>query len=318
MVDLNNLDPKVYGFLEAVKGQGGLPIYKLSVSEARQVLIEAQKGPIDKLPVKLEDKTISDGISGELALKIFRPENSVGKLPVIMFFHGGGWILGNEKTHERLVCEIVNGSEAAVVFVNYTPSPEAQYPMSIEQAYMATKYIAEHGEEMQLDAQRLAVVGDSVGGNMATVVTMLAKERKGPKIRCQVLFYPVTNADFNNGSYQEFADGFWLSKAAMEWFWDAYVPDQSARTHPFISPLHASIEQLKGLPPALIITDENDVLRDEGEAYAHKLLQAGVDVTAVRYLGTIHDFVMLNALANTNATKSAIKLANSYLKQALI
>jgi acetyl esterase len=169
---------------------------------------------------------------------------------------------------------------------------------------------------MNLDSSRLAVVGDSVGGNMTAAVTLLAKERGGPKISYQVLFYPVTDANFDTPSYREFANGPWLTKPAMEWFWNAYEPDAAARKKPTVSPLQASIDQLKGLPPALVITDENDVLRDEGEAYAHKLSQAGVSVTAVRYLGTIHDFVMLDALRDTPAARSAIALANASLIQA--
>jgi len=235
----------------------------------------------------------------------------------VMYFHGGGWILGSKNTHDRLIREIANGANVALVFVNYTPSPEAKYPVPIEQAYAATKYIAENGKKMNLDSARLAVVGDSVGGNMATVVAMLAKQRGGPRIAYQVMFYPVTDANFETRSYREFANGPWLTKAAMEWFWNAYAPDVAARKNPTASPLQASLDELSGLPPALVITDENDVLRDEGEAYADKMMQAGVSVTAVRYLGAIHDFVMLNAISDTTAARSAIQLANMTLRNAL-
>ena len=213
--------------------------------------------------------------------------------------------------------EIANGAKAAVVFVDYDRSPEARYPIAIEQAYAATRYVADHAKEFHVDASRLAVAGDSVGGNMAAVVTLLAKERGGPAIDQQVLFYPVTDANFDTGSYNQFANGPWLTREAMKWFWNAYLPDEAKRKDPTASPLQASLEQLNGLPPALIITDENDVLRDEGEAYGRKLTQAGVKVTSIRYNGTIHDFVLLNAIAETPAVRGAISVANDTLRAAL-
>jgi acetyl esterase len=229
----------------------------------------------------------------------------------------GGWILGDKQTHDRMTREIAVGADAAVVFVDYERSPEVQYPIAVEQAYAATKYVVEHGKELSVDATRLALVGDSVGGNMAAAVTLMAKERAGPKIAFQVLFYPVTDADFDTGFYQAFADGPWLTRPAMEWFWNAYLPDVAARTQITATPLNASLEQLKGLPDALVIVDENDVLRDEGEAYARKLSEAGVRVTSVRYNGTIHDFVLLNALTDTPAVRGALQQANDALRSAL-
>jgi acetyl esterase len=313
------LDPKIRKFIEALEAKGGEPIYKLSPAEARNVLETLQSQPVKKLDAKIEDLTIPGGPSKEVSIRIVRPGNYTGgALPVVMYFHGGGWILGSKNTHDRLIREIANGANVALVFVNYTPAPEAKYPVQIEQAYAATKYIAENGKKMNLDSSRLAIVGDSVGGNMATVVAMLAKQRRGPRITYQVLFYPVTDANFETASYREFAEGPWLTKAAMKWFWDAYAPDVAARKNPTASPLQASLDELSGLPPALVITDENDVLRDEGEAYADKMMQAGVSVTAVRYLGAIHDFVMLNPISDTNAARSAIQLANATLRNALI
>jgi acetyl esterase len=234
-------------------------------------------------------------------------------LPPVLYFHGGGWVLGDSETHDRLTREIAHGASAAVVFVDYDRAPETKYPLAIEQAYTALTYVTEHAAELNVDASRLVVAGDSVGGNMAAVVALLAKERGGPRVGFQLLFYPVTDASFDNASYQAFADGPWLMREAMRWFWDAYLPDADKRRHPTASPLQASLEQLKGLPPALIITDEHDVLRDEGEAYAAKLTQAGVPVTAVRYLGTIHDFVLLNPLADTPAAREALAQANAAL-----
>jgi len=236
---------------------------------------------------------------------------------VVLYFHGGGWILGDRDTHDRLVREIAVGVEAAVVFVDYARAPEARYPIAIEQAYAATRYVVDHSVRLHIDPLRLAVAGDSVGGNMAAAVTLMARQRRGPKINFQVLFYPVTDADFDTSSYTRFADGPWLTKCAMQWFWDAYLPDRATRKQPTATPLNASLDQLAGLPEALVIVDENDVLRDEGEAYARKLSNAGVRVTSTRYNGTIHDFVMLNALADTPATRGAIAQAVCALRTTL-
>lgn len=310
------LEPTTFAFIKQVMAAGGPPIYKLSIPEARSILDTLQAQPVEKQPAQIEDLTIPAGPRGEISIRIIRPEKNKAALPCAMYFHGGGWILGNKNTHDRLVREIANGANCAVVFVNYAPSPEAQYPIAIEQAYAATEYMAKHASQYKLDSQHLAIVGDSVGGNMAAVVALLAKERKGPKICHQVLFYPVTDANFNTESYQQFADGPWLTKAAMEWFWKAYCPDVSARKKHTICPLQASLEQLQNLPATLLITDENDVLRDEGEAYAHKLMQAGVDVVSMRFIGTCHDFVMLNPLAKTPACLQAITLACETLKKA--
>lgn len=311
------LEPVTREFLEKVNKQGGTPIYQLSPKDARKVLSDLQAAQVAKLPADIDDLDIPVGPEGRVSIRIIRPKGNKEILPVVMYFHGGGWVLGDKDTHDRLVREIANGANAAVVFVNFTPSPEAKYPTPIEEAYAATKYISENGKNFNLDGSRLAVAGDSVGGNMVAAVLLLAKERGGPKINYQVLFYPVTDANFDTQSYQQYATGIWLTREAMKWFWDNYLPDEEARKKPTASPLQASVDQLRGQPPALVITDENDVLRDEGEAYAHKLIQAGVNVTAVRYIGTIHDFVMLNALAGTPATCSAIGLAIENLRIAL-
>ena len=313
---INLLEPTTRAFLEKINKQDGTPIYELSPKDARNVLSGLQAAEVAKLPADIEDLNIPVGPEGQVSIRIIRPKGNREILPVVMYFHGGGWVLGGKDTHDRLVREIANGANAAVVFVNFTPSPEAKYPIPIEEAYAATKYIAENGKNYSLDTSRFAVAGDSVGGNMAAAVILLAKERGGPRIDYQVLFYPVTDTNFDTKSYQQYATDIWLTREAMKWFWDNYLPDEETRRQPTASPLQAPIDQLKGQPPALVITDENDVLRDEGEAYAHKLIQAGVPVTAVRYLGTIHDFVMLNELANTPATRSAINLANDNLRKA--
>jgi acetyl esterase len=234
-----------------------------------------------------------------------------------MYFHGGGWVLGSKHTHDRLVRDLVNGTNAAFVFVNYTPSPEAQFPIPVEQCYAATKYVAEAGKDAGLDPSRLALAGESVGGYATAVVAQLARERNGPTIRYQVLMYPVTDSSMSQESYDEFADGPWLTKAGMAWFWDAYAPNKADRKKTTASPLSATIEQLKGLPPALVITDENDILRDEGEQYARKLIQAGVEVTPMRVLATHHDYALLNALADTPATKVTVQIVSEKLSEAL-
>lgn len=309
------IEPITQKFLDNINSLGGPAIYELSTTEARNVLWKVQDINVPTLPADIKDYTIPVGPKGETKIRIIRPINNESKLPVVMYFHGGGWILGDKNIFDRLVREIANGSQAAVVFVDFDRSPESQYPIAIEEAYAATKYIYENGNEFNVNPSKLAVMGDSVGGNMATVVAILAKERGGPNIDYQALFYPVTDANFETESYKEFANGYWLSTEAMKWFWNAYLPDKNERKKHTVSPLQASIEQLKGLPPALVITNECDVLRDEGEAYAHKLIESGVKTTAIRLLGTIHDCVLLNALTDTPAVRAAIELANIKLHQ---
>jgi acetyl esterase len=309
------LDPDVEAFLRVLAGAGGPPIHTLSPAEARDVLSSAQQGDFDLPECTVEDRVLPVGPSGEVRVRIVRPADidEDDALPVVMYFHGGGWVLGGPDTHDRLVRELAIGAGAAVVLVDYSRSPEARYPVAVEEAYAATLWIAEHGGTLGLDTTGLAVAGDSAGGNMATVVAMLAKQRDDPVIDLQVLFYPVTDAAMDTPSYEAYADGPWLTRAAMRWFWDQYAPDPATRALPTVSPLRASLDDLRDLPPALVITAEHDVLRDEGEAYARRLMQAGVPVTAVRYLGTIHDFAMLNAITATAAARGAIAQAADYL-----
>ncbi len=260
---------------------------------------------------------IPGGPSDTVSVRILCPKGATGILPVILYVHGAGWVFGNSHTHDRLVRELAAGTGAAVVFPNYSLSPEARFPVAIEESYAVAEWIATHGAGRRLDGRRLAVAGDSVGGNMAAVLAILSKQRGGPRRAAQVLFYPVTDAGVDTESYRLFAEGFFLRRDAMEWFWDQYTPDAAERTEILASPLRATTKQLAGLPPALVITAEADVLRDEGEAYARKLAQAGVPVTAVRYQGIIHDFVMLNALRGTNAARAAISQAIGFLGDAL-
>jgi acetyl esterase/lipase len=304
-------------FLDALNAGTGKPLEQLSPKDARAVLVGAQAGVKLALPkADVSEKTIK--VDGQLiSLTIVRPAGAKGELPVFMFFHGGGWVLGDFPTHERLVRDLVAGSGAAAVFVNYTPSPEAHYPVAINQAYAATKWVAEHGKEINVDGKRLAVAGNSVGGNMAAVVALMAKDKGTPAIRFQALLWPVTDANFETASYNQFAEGHFLSKNMMKWFWDNYTTDAGQRNEIYASPLRATTAQLKGLPPALVQTAEADVLRDEGEAYARKLDAAGVPVTAVRYNGMIHDYGLLNVVSQVPAVRSAMLQASQELKEHL-
>ncbi|MEB5838474.1 alpha/beta hydrolase [Pantoea dispersa] len=305
----------VQEFLNALNAGGGTPIEQLSPQAARQVLIDAQKGA--KLPAAdVSEKTINvDG--GTIKLNIVKPRGAQGTLPVFMFFHGGGWILGDFQTHERLVRDLVTESGAAAVFVNYTPSPEAHFPVAINQAYAATRWVAEHGDEIGVDGSRLALVGNSVGGNMVAAVALQAKQHKSPAIRYDVMLWPVTDARFNTRSYDQYEKGYFLSRDMMKWFWAAYTPKDSDRNNILASPLRATPGQLQGLPPTLIQTAEFDVLRDEGEAFGRKLDAAGVNVTVTRYNGLIHDYGLLNALSDVPAVRVAIGQAAYELKQHL-
>lgn len=302
------------GFLDALAAGGGKPLETLAPKDARAVLSGAQAGvKVDVSGIRVERRTIqADG--QPLQIRVVRPEGATGELPVFMFFHGGGWVLGDYPTHERLIRDLVVGSGAAAVYVDYTPSPEAQFPTAINQAYAATRWVAEHGREIGVDGSRLAVAGNSVGGNMAAVVAIKAKEAGTPKLRFQALLWPVTDANFNNASYNQFAEGHFLTRNMMQWFWNSYTTDPRQRDDIHASPLRASLEQLKGLPPALVQTAEMDVLRDEGEAYARKLDAAGVSVTAVRYNGMIHDYGLLNVLSTVPAVRSAMDQAAQALK----
>ncbi|MCC7005313.1 MAG: alpha/beta hydrolase [Ottowia sp.] len=311
------VESSTQAFLQALENGGGKPLEQMSTSEARAVLTGAQASVKLTLPkTDVSEKTITvDG--NDIRLTIVRPVGVKKSLPAFMFFHGGGWVLGDFPTHERLVRDLVVQSGAVAVFVNYMPSPEAKYGVAIKQAYAATKWVAEHGKEINVDGGRLAVAGNSVGGNMAAVVSLMAKERGMPKLRYQLLLWPVTDADFNNASYNQFADGHFLTRNMMKWFWDNYTTDLDQRKEIYASPLRASVDQLKGLPPALIETAEFDVLRDEGEAYGRKLQEAGVPVTSVRYAGMIHDFGLLNVLSQVPAVRAAMRQAGAELKEHL-
>ncbi len=312
---MTGIDPATKAFLETVNAQKGPKIYEIPVDKGRAAFTGLQDLAVTKLPVDIEDRELDLGEAGRVEVSIMRPQGNTTKLPVIIYSHGAGWVFGDRQIYDRLLRDLTVGAQAALVYVNFSRSPEAKYPVAIEQIYAVAKYVYANSESFNVDASKFAVAGDSVGGNMTAALTMMAKERGGVKIGTQVLFYPVTNAEFDNASYKEFAHDHFLTVEAMKWFWDQYAPDHATRKAPTASPLLATLEQLQGLPPALVINGEMDVLRDEGEAYAHKLISAGVRVEAVRFHGTIHDFVMLNALAETPAARGAIAMACSYLQR---
>jgi acetyl esterase/lipase len=288
----------------------------MSSADARKVLVDAQSGPVSKLPVDEEWITVPSP-SGDVRVRIIRPKGADGMLPVIVYMHGGGWILGNAQTHDRLVRELAVGAGAALAFVEYPNSPEAHYPTAIEMGYATAQWITRNGATKNLDARRMAVAGESVGGNMTAALALMAKERGDVTFVQQSMYYPVTDAAMDTASYKQFATGYYLSRKEMEWFWDAYTTDPKQRAEITASPNQASIEQVAGLPPTYLCVDEADVLRDEGEAYAAKLRSAGVPVTTVRFDGTIHDFMLLNALSETRATRAAIGQATAFLRAGL-
>ncbi|MFF3085447.1 alpha/beta hydrolase [Streptomyces nojiriensis] len=316
MSDEPVLEPAAQAFAHATAQPPYL--YQIPVADGRKAVDDVQSGEGVALPAVDEEWiTVQGGPTGDVRTRIVRPLGADGPLPVILYLHGAGWVFGNAHTHDRLVRELAVGARAAVVFPEYDLSPEARYPVAIEQNYSVAQWVAREGHHKDLDGSRIAVAGDSVGGNMSAALTLMAKQRGDVRILHQVLFYPVTDAAFDTDSYAQFAEGYFLRRDAMRWFWDQYTTDAAERAQITASPLRASLDQLTGLPPALVITAEADVLRDEGEAYAARLRAAGVPVTALRVLGTIHDFVMLNALRETRAASLAIGQAVETLREAL-
>ena len=273
------------------------PVIELSPADAREVLRQVQASvPVELPPAQIDDRVIPGGPTGEVSIRIVRPADTTGVLPVVFHSRGGGWIPGDKDTYERLGCELANQAQVVVVF-DYTPVPEAHYPIQNSQAYTALHWAFASAAQISADLTRVVLIG-SVGGNMTAALTLMAKQHGGPQIAAQLLFYLVTDANLDTSTYQRHAEGPWLSREAMRWFWDSYLPDQARQSEVTASPLQASPEQLRGLPPALIINGEQDVLRDEGEAYARRLSRAGVPVTQVRYGGTIHT-VLLNPITDT-------------------
>ncbi|MDX6744198.1 alpha/beta hydrolase [Actinocorallia sp. A-T 12471] len=309
------LDPEARAIADATAKPPFL--YELGPKGARKLLEDLQRDAAATKP-DVDDKWITVPADvGDVRVRIVRPPGAGDDLPVILYVHGGGWVIGDANTHDRLVRELAVGARAAVAFVEYDRSPEARYPVAIEQAYATARWLTANGAGEGLDVSRIAVAGDSVGGNMAAALTLMAKRRGDVTFVHQSLYYPVTDAAQDTASYREFADGPYLTAKAMAWFWDAYTTDPAERAEVTASPLRASLDELAGLPPALVIVDENDVLRDEGEAYARKLTEAGVPTTSVRYNGTLHDFMMLDPLSDSRAVRAAVAQAVTALRGAL-
>ena len=310
------IDPQVRAFL-AELNKDNSPFWELPQPKPQEILTGLQnKTPVDMSGVTTFEKTITqDGRT--VKLYIMKPQQVTGKPGVLFFIHGGVWIVGNFQNHQRLLRDLVAGSGQVGVFVEYTPLPEAKFPTQLEESYAALKWVAAHADEFGADGSRIAIAGNSVGGNMTAALALMAKDKKGPKISLQVLFVPATDASVDTQSYHEFATGRFLPRAFMKYGWDLYAPDEKTRNNPYVSPLRASNEELKGLPTALVITAENDPLRDEGEAYARKLKDAGVPVTATRYNGLIHDFMLLNAIHDVAGVQACLEQTSSAVRDVL-
>jgi len=289
--------------------------FQLPIAEGRQRFVTAQSGEFAKPPVDMKDIRVAVGESDSAPVRIVRPQSLDGLLPVILYLHAG-WAFGDVTTHDRFIRELAVGAQAAVVFPSYSQSPEARYPTAINEIYAVCEWVESEGAKYGLDKSRVAIGGDSAGGNMATVIAMMAKERGGPSFVHQFLLYAVLSPTFDTASFDEFATGFHVRRDHIEWLWDQYIPDVVARDQRTVSPLRATTEELVGLPPATIITAEADVVRDEAESYANRLREAGVPVAGTRYLGTIHDFMVLNALRDTRAARAATAQLIAALQEA--
>lgn len=305
VADDSDISPPVRQFLVKLN-KNSSPFWELPQPKPQEVLTALQnQTPADMSGVTISEQSLTvDGRT--IKLYIMKPEHMEGNPGVILFIHGAVWIAGNFENHKSLVRDLVVGSGQPAVFPELTNLPVGKYPVPLDQSYATLEWITAHASEFGADGSRIAVAGNSVGGNMTAAITLMAKDRKGPKISYQVLLWPATNAGVDTCSYEKFANDRFLSRSFMKYGWDRYAPTASERDNPYVSPLRASLDHLKGLPPALVITDENDVLRDEGEAYGHRLQDAGVPAVSTRYDGTIHDFGLLNALADLPTTKAMI------------
>ncbi|GHB71779.1 esterase [Streptomyces xanthochromogenes] len=293
-------------------------IYEVPPEEGRKILSDLQSGEgVERPDVDEEWVDVDAGQWGTVRTRIIKPKGATGPLPVVFYIHGAGWVFGDDKTHDRLFRELTVGAGAAGVFPVYDWAPEKGYPTQVEQNYAVGQWLRDNGAEHGLDISRVAVAGESVGGCMSAVFAQMNKDRGGLALKAQILLYPVTGPDFDTQSYHQFAEHYYLTRDGMKWFWDAYTTDETKREEKYASPLRATLEDLEGLPPALVITAEADVLRDGGELYANKLREAGVEVTAVRISGTVHDFMLLDSLRDTPATNVARQLSVDALREAL-
>jgi len=293
-------------------------IFQLPPEQGRRVLDEAQNMPVYKCRAQISTIPVDTGLWGTVKLHVVYPENLHDTPSVIYYIHGAGWVFGSLHTHDKLVRELAARTNSVLFFPEYSLSPEAKYPTALEQCYFILQALPEIAAGVNLHRihfDTLTVAGDSVGATMATVMTILTKRRNGRRIHKQLLYYPVTDASFDTPSYLEFAKDYYLYRAGMMWFWKQYTTSRRARSQISASPLRATAEQLSGLPQAMILNGQADVLRDEGEAYAVKLRKAGVCVTQMRFQAIIHDFVMLNALDQTNACRAAMDASTAWINR---
>lgn len=294
------------------------PVESLPPTEARKVLENVQSSVnVDVSGIEETFRVINmDGMSIEIV--VVRPEGVDKRLPVFMFFHGGGWVLGDYPTHKRLVRDLVVESGFACVFVEYSRSPEVKYPTAINECFAATKWVSQYGDEINVDGSRLALVGNSAGGNMTIVTALQAKSNNGPAIKCQILMWPYVDASTDFKSYKKYGKQRFLTTPLMEWMRNQYLSNESEHDDVYVSPLRATKSQLQGLPPTLIEVAENDILRDGAEELGRKLDEAGVSVTTVRFNGVIHDWGLLNGFAEMAPTKSlaifSAVMLKTYLK----
>jgi acetyl esterase len=309
---LHRLEPGARAYMERLIREGGESLPQLSVETARQYMRDSQSTPLEHVSVSIE--TVD---AAGVTLTIVRPAQARGLLPAVLYLHGGGWVLGGIETHAGIVREMALRAEAAVVFPHYALSPEARFPVAVEQCYAAARWVQSHGTEYAIDGGRMALAGDSAGGNLAAVIALLMAQRGGPAPRLQALMCPVLQASFETSSYKEFAEGLNLTREAMQWFWSQYLPDAATRSQPMASPLQAPLAELSLVAPAVIITAECDVLRDDGELYAHRLAEAGIAVTAMRLLGTIHNFPVNDDLQASGPAISALRVVGDALRIAL-
>ncbi|WP_107483550.1 alpha/beta hydrolase [Streptomyces humi] len=309
------LDPAVQRLVSAATVPPVLD--DLGPDTARQALRESQADRFEDFAVDAVFRTAPVGPSRLLGFWTVRPAGVSGPLPVLLYLHGGRWTLGDAQTHARLISELVTGAGVCAVVPEYSRTPEARYPVAVEECYALLTWAVSQAGELDLDPGRLAVAGDCAGATLATAVTMLAKFREGPPIAAQLLYYPLTDARCDSPSQQQFATGYLLTRRALRAYWARYVGDPARRTEPTAAPLRARPQELAGLPPALVITAEADVARDEGEQYARLLTEAGVEALSVRFLGTVHDFVALHALADSDPTRAAIRTGSAFLRTRL-
>lgn len=305
------LDPQAKTLLDQFAAAGAPALEHLSPTQAREVYgaIEALHGPPPPMH-HVEDRAIP-GPAGDIPVRIYRPRDT-SPLPALVYFHGGGWVIGSLDSHDGVCRALAKEADCVVVSVDYRLAPEHRFPAAPEDAYAATCWVSAHASEVGADPVRIAVGGDSAGGNLAAVVALMARDRGAPALVFQLLIYPAVDSRFDTSSHEENAEGYFLTRGAMKWFWDHYAPGDTDRRSPYAAPLRA--EHLGGLPPALVLTAEFDPLRDEGEAYARRLSEAGVAAEAIRYDGMFHGFFGLTAVIDRS--REAISTTGRALRNA--